>query len=247
MDIAKIRKKAQARDQEAEGPEKETAVAPEPPPERPGPDDAGASEQGATAEPSAEVSAPPRGPKTEPVAPKASAPVAQPTEAPPAEADYERERGTEEVLELLTFALGNEEFAFRVSEVEEIIRYQKITKVPTMPEFVKGITSLRGKIIPVVDLKSRLALVRSGAEGSSRETAEGPLDQGKILILSGPKGLIGATIDRILGVVRMPGGSILAAPGHLSEGEREFLEGVVVLEKRFISIIRSEDALSVGA
>ena len=67
----------------------------------------------------------------------------------------------------------------------------------------------------------------------------------KILILSGPKGLIGATIDKVLGVVRFPGGSVLDPPAHLSEEELKYLEGVVISEKRFISIIRSYDALDI--
>ncbi len=144
------------------------------------------------------------------------------------------------MLELLTFSISNEEFAFRVPEVEEIIRHQRITRVPTMPDYVQGITSLRGKIIPVLDLKKRLVLKNAAA-------AEGPEKSGggKILILEGPKGLIGATIDKVLGVVRFEEGNILDPPGHLSEEELRFIEGVVIQEKRFISIIRSCDALDV--
>ncbi len=63
-----------------------------------------------------------------------------------------------ELVELLTFSLSNEEYAFRVSDVEEVLRMQRITMVPTMPDYVLGITSLRGKIIPVIDLKTRLNL-----------------------------------------------------------------------------------------
>lgn len=144
-----------------------------------------------------------------------------------------------DLLELLTFSISDEEFAFRVPEVEEIIRYQRITEVPTVPEYVRGITSLRGKIIPVLDLKKRLALKREGPEGPQKT------GDGKILILAGPRGLIGATIDKVLGVMRFTEGSILPPPGHLSDDELRFIEGVVILEKRFISIVRSYDALDI--
>ncbi len=155
-----------------------------------------------------------------------------PEEAPEAE---------EAVLELLTFSLASEEFAFRVSEVEEIIRFQRITAVPTMPDYVRGITSLRGKIIPVIDLKTRLAL-----KGAAEPKPErGDRDVRTILILSGPKGMIGATIDKVLGVMRFPAGAILDPPAHLAENELKYIEGVVILEKRFISIIRSDDALDI--
>lgn len=144
-------------------------------------------------------------------------------------------------LELLTFSLSNEEFAFRISEVEEIIRYQRITGVPTTPNYVRGITSLRGKIIPVIDLKSRLALKGPVKPEQEREEKEDK----RILILSGPKGMIGATIDKVLGVVRFPASAVLDPPAHLTENELKHIEGVVILEKRFISIIRSDDALEI--
>jgi purine-binding chemotaxis protein CheW len=147
----------------------------------------------------------------------------------------------ETALELLTFSLSSEEFAFRVSEVEEIIRFQRITGVPTMPDYVRGITSLRGKIIPVIDLKTRLALKGSVEPQQER----GKKEDRRILILSGPKGMIGATIDRVLGVVRFPAGTILDPPAHLTETELKYIEGVVILEKRFISIIRSDDAMDI--
>lgn len=152
------------------------------------------------------------------------------------------------VAELLTFSLAKEEFAFKVSEVEEIIRFQRITLVPTMPVYVAGITSLRGKIIPVIDLRARLALKDDGGEVVSlpKADADGLIEgTGKIIVLSGPLGLIGAIIDKILGVVRLPDDVILEPPAHLTEDETKFIEGVVIVEKRFISIIRSADALNI--
>jgi len=82
--------------------------------------------------------------------------------------------------------------------------------------------------------------------GDTGDLAENGTRQ-KILILSGPRGLIGADIDKILGVLRFPGGRVLDPPAHLSEEEIAFIEGVVILEKRFISIFRSEEILDIGA
>jgi len=157
------------------------------------------------------------------------------------------EGGEEETLEILTFSLGREEFAFRVPDVEEIVRFQKITRVPTLPRYVLGITSLRGKIIPVLDLKARLGITRDRQEVSSSdllEQAESGTEQ-KILIVSGSRGMIGAIIDRVLGVIRIAGREILDPPAHLSEMELKYIEGVVIAEKRFISIIHAEDTLSI--
>ena len=158
----------------------------------------------------------------------------------------EKPAGT--ILELITFSLAREEFAFRVSEMEEIVRHQRITKVPTLPNYVCGITSLRGKIIAVIDLKTRLSL-QEMADGEPTagtcEINDARDEQKKILVLNGPKGPIGAIIDKVFGVVRFPVGDLLEPPTHLSEEELKFIEGIVIFEKRFISIIRSTEALNI--
>ena len=150
------------------------------------------------------------------------------------------------LLELLTFSLGTEEFAFKVAEVEEIIRLQKMTKVPTMGNYVIGITSLRGKIIPVLDLKARLNLKQTG-EVPEYGTEENPggSRESKILIIDGPKGFIGAAIDRVMGVVSLAKGRVLEPPAHLNEAEMKYIEGIVILEKRFISVLRAEDTMNI--
>jgi purine-binding chemotaxis protein CheW len=58
----------------------------------------------------------------------------------------------------LTFALGHEEFAFQVLRVREIMGVQEITAVPQTPDYVKGVINLRGKVIPVVDLRLKFGL-----------------------------------------------------------------------------------------
>lgn len=149
-------------------------------------------------------------------------------------------------VELLTFSIGKEEFAFEVGEVEEIIRLQKMTKVPTIQNYVIGITSLRGKIIPVLDLKARLNLKHTG-EAPEYGTEENPggSRESKILIIEGPKGFIGATIDRVLGVVSVPKNRVLEPPAHLNEAEIKYIRGIVILEKRFISVLRAEDTMNI--
>lgn len=161
------------------------------------------------------------------------------------------DENTEELVELLTFSLSREEYAFRVAEVEEILRLQNITRVPTMPDYLLGITSLRGKIIPVIDLKTRLNLqeksLTTQSPGDGTETETKKIGEKKILIIEGPKGLIGAVIDKVIGVVRLPLSEMLQPPGHLNENELKFIEGIVVLEKRFISIIHSDAAMDIEA
>jgi purine-binding chemotaxis protein CheW len=141
----------------------------------------------------------------------------------------------EEVVEILTFRLLQEEFAFRISQLAEILRHQRITRVPKVPNYILGITSLRGKVIPVIDLKLKLSLA---GEQSVYE------QKGKILIINGPKGPIGAAVDKVIGVSRMAKSDILPPPSHLSERELKFIYGVAVVDKRFVSIINMEETVS---
>lgn len=158
------------------------------------------------------------------------------TEAKGIEKKIERDK-TNDVIEILTFNLLKEEFAFRISELEEIRRYQRITMVPKMPNYVLGITSLRGKVIPVIDLKLKLFLTDKASYLNHK---------GKILIIKGPKGPIGAAIDKVISVVRISKSEIMPPPSHLSEAELKFIEGVIVINKRFISIINMEEAVAIN-
>jgi purine-binding chemotaxis protein CheW len=144
---------------------------------------------------------------------------------------------TDEVIEILTFKLLKEEFAFRISQLKEILKYQRITRVPKMPDYVLGITSLRGKVIPVIDLRTKILPHENVAEIDEKI---------KILIIKGPKGMIGAVIDKLIGVMRIAKADILPPPTHLSEEQLKFIEGIAVLEKRFISIINMEEAITIN-
>jgi purine-binding chemotaxis protein CheW len=232
MDIAKIRKKARPQGQEKKAEERPAATAE-------------VLETAVEAVPDAPQETEPIPEEIWGIADKGGADKPAVAEAVSTESSDEETH----ITELLTFSLDKEEFAFRVSEVEEIVRFQRITVLPSVPDYVSGITSLRGKIIPVIDLKKRLALnIKSSGESAyTGSSGDNDFDdaKGKIIVLSGPRGLIGAIIDMVNGVVRLPNEMILEPPPHLTEEETRFIEGVVIIDKRFISIIRSEDALDI--
>lgn len=228
MDIAKIRKKA--KEQAAEKRPEEPALHPEP----------GAEATPPAAEEAAGAVVPEA---TEEALPGADG-------SPKAEETYFLPEGEmaeegQAQLELLTFRLASEEFAFRVEEVEEIVRLQKITRVPSVPSYMVGVTSLRGKVIPVIDLKARLNLGKPLQAAGGGADFDGESTMGKILIIAGPEGLIGAIIDKVVGVVRLSRHDVLEPPAHLTEAEKKFIEGIVILEKRFISVIRSAETMDI--
>lgn len=139
----------------------------------------------------------------------------------------------EDIEELLTFKLSNEDYAFKVSDIEEILRPQRYAWVPKTENFVLGITSLRGKIIPLIDLKKRINL-----DGGYDE------EKSKILILRGPKGSIGVVVDKVIDVIRVSSGEIVEPPSHLNEEKAKFIEGVVIVNNRFVSVMRLSEVMN---
>ncbi|MDP2278288.1 MAG: chemotaxis protein CheW, partial [Nitrospirota bacterium] len=123
----------------------------------------------------------------------------------------------------------------------EIFIPQQITMVPKAPDYILGITSVRGKVMPVLDLKKRLSIKDNGAAASGGGKA-----RKKILTLKGPKGRIGIMIDRINGVIRIDESDIAEPPAHLSESDLMFVGGVVLYNGRFISVIRLEEAADIN-
>jgi len=73
-----------------------------------------------------------------------------------------------DIIQLVTFSINNEEYGVNVSEVYEIIRLPKIQRLPRAPEFIKGIISLRGEVVPIVDLRNRFGLKEIGDDQFKR-------------------------------------------------------------------------------
>ncbi len=156
---------------------------------------------------------------------------------PQSKVAQEAEAAEEDIVELLTFNLSKEEFAFRVSDIAEILRAQRVAAVPKMPGYLLGVTSLRGKIIPVIDLKKRLVIA---------QTAEVKDERKKILILKGSRGPFGAMIDNVKGVIRISTSDIAEPPAHIAEAELAFIEGVVLHNGRVITVVRMEEVANIN-
>jgi chemotaxis signal transduction protein len=137
-------------------------------------------------------------------------------------------------VDFLRFSLRKEDYAIRISEIEEILRPQAITSVPGANPFVIGITSFRGKMIPVVDIRKRL--LAEPQERDQRKLA-------KIVILRGPKGAIGIFVETQMEVIIVPEKDIMEPPSHLSEEERKYIEGVSVFDDNFVSVINMDELL----
>ncbi|GBD99144.1 chemotaxis protein CheW [bacterium BMS3Abin07] len=136
------------------------------------------------------------------------------------------------LAEFLVFTLIDEYYAFRLKELEEVVKGQMVTFVPKMPDYILGLTSLRGKMLPVMDLKARLS-IKGERKGKKKN----------ILIVKGTKGSIGMLIDKVVGVRRIGIDGIKEPPTHLNDEQVRFIESVVRGDTKFISILNLEEVL----
>ncbi|MBI4710424.1 MAG: chemotaxis protein CheW [Nitrospirae bacterium] len=140
----------------------------------------------------------------------------------------------DEQMEVLAFNVADEEYAVMTKEIHEILRYQDITPVPRAAKYFKGVTSIRGKILPVVDLRERIGLKE---EAGSRR---------KIIILRTSKEPIGILVGLVLDVLRFPAAALLQPPSTLNDEEKNFVKGVVRVKDRFISVLNVEEIAKIS-
>ncbi len=129
-------------------------------------------------------------------------------------------------LQLVTFGLGEEEFAVDILKVQEINRMMSLTRVPSSPPEVEGVINLRGKIIPVVDLRRRFSL--PPAERSA---------QSRIVVVEVHGRVIGFVVDRVSEVLRISRSIVEPAPAMVCSVDSDFIEGVGKLEDRLLILL----------
>ena len=139
----------------------------------------------------------------------------------------------------LTFRLSNEDYGIEILKVVEIIQMQEVTSVPQTPHFVRGVINLRGKVIPVIELRVKFGM----------ETEEDTNDTCIIVVNVGNMQM-GIVIDEVSEVLNITGGEIEAAPQFGSGVATEFILGMAKTEnavKILIDIERVLDAEEMAA
>jgi len=115
----------------------------------------------------------------------------------------------------LTFYLGDEEYGLEILKVQEIIGLMSITRVPRTPEFVRGVINLRGKVIPIVDLRSKF---RMEAVEDTEETC--------IIVVQTQGVQFGVVVDRVSEVVDLKDENIEEAPEFGAEIDTDYILGM---------------------
>jgi purine-binding chemotaxis protein CheW len=139
-------------------------------------------------------------------------------------------------VQLVTFMLGAEEFGIQISQIQEIDRLGKITKVPNAAKFIEGVTNLRGEVIPVLDTRKRFELEAKPSDDRTRII---------IVDLGGIK--TGLVVDSVREVLNLARKDIAPPPEAIGSAiDQQFISGIGKVDagKRMIVLLDVEKILS---
>lgn len=137
------------------------------------------------------------------------------------------------IIQLIVFNLGDEEFGADIAQVREIIRRGSVTPIPDSPDFIKGVTNVRGEIAVVIDLKKRFFL-----------HAKKEVEERHIIMTEQDKNLFGLMVDEVSEVLRISETDIKTTPELVTRIDRIYISGVLTLENRLIMMLDLEKVLS---
>ena len=134
---------------------------------------------------------------------------------------------TDLATQLVTFSVGEEEFGVDILKVQEIIKHVAVTRVPSAPPGVEGVINLRGRVLPVVDLRSRFGLPQ---EATGKETRIVVVELGEV-------GVVGFRVDRVREVIRLDESTVEATPELAKGVDATYIRGVARLEDRLLILV----------
>jgi purine-binding chemotaxis protein CheW len=142
-----------------------------------------------------------------------------------------------DLLQLVTFGLGNEEFAVDILKVREINRLREITKIPNAPLYLDGVINLRGRVIPVINLRNNFGLPHQENDGRTR-----------IMIMDMNGLTIGVIVDYVSEVLRISPDIVEPPPViALEEAGKNFIRGIAKMEDRLVILIDMDSITGLGA
>ncbi|KXS41899.1 MULTISPECIES: chemotaxis protein CheW [unclassified Candidatus Frackibacter] len=128
-------------------------------------------------------------------------------------------------MQLVAFRLNDEEYGVEILETQEIIEMQRITKIPNAPNFVEGIISLRGEIIPIIDLRKRFNLDISNEE------------EQRIIIVETEGNKVGMIVDEVKEVLSISKDTVKPPPKIAGGINKKYLEGVIKIDDKLLVLL----------
>lgn len=144
-------------------------------------------------------------------------------------------------FQLVVFELGEERYGLDIATVYEIIRHQPVTAVPQAPPFVEGVINLRGRIIPVVDLRRRFGMPSGQVTRATR-----------IVVCEAAGTRVGLVVDGVSEVLMAPIDAVEQTPEVASTDEADYLRGIAKLGERLVilldlgGLLGTADAAAIG-
>lgn len=136
-------------------------------------------------------------------------------------------------LQLVSFRLDQEEYGIEITKVQEIILMGEITRVPQTPDYIKGLINLRSMVIPIVDLRTRFQMPE-----------QTPTDETRIMVVNVSGRTIGIIVDAVSEVLRISADQIAPPPPTVAGLGRDYLTGLVKLEKRLLILLDIDKILN---
>ena len=141
----------------------------------------------------------------------------------------------EDLLQLVSFKIGEEEFGVDILFVREINRMVEITRVPKSPEYVEGVINLRGKVIPIVSLRKRMGMPEKELDKDTR-----------IVVVELEDQLIGFVVDAVSEVLRISRNITESPPETASGVDAEYITGIAKMDERLLILLNLNRLLSFG-
>jgi purine-binding chemotaxis protein CheW len=147
----------------------------------------------------------------------------------------EMERAAHEE-QLVAFCLANEIYGVDISLIHEIIRLRDITEIPRTSPDIEGVINLRGKIVPILDLRKRLGLPAVERTGATR-----------IIVVEIADCTVGVVVDAVTGVLRMPDANIEPPSELVSDLDADYIRGVGKADEKLVILLDMPKVLRVEA
>ena len=138
----------------------------------------------------------------------------------------------DDLIQLVTFRIGEEEFGVDILAVQEIIRMMQITMVPRAPEFIEGVINLRGKVIPVINMRTRFNKPALDQDSNTR-----------IVVIELENKIVGFLVDGVSEVLRIPESTVEDPPPVVAGIGSEYIRGIGKLDNRLLILLNLDNLL----
>jgi purine-binding chemotaxis protein CheW len=150
-------------------------------------------------------------------------------------ADRQKTEALLDEVQIVSFKVGREEFGLEIDKVKEIIRFPEIVKVPNVPDYIKGIISLRDTLMPIVDMRTKLG---TGSDEVTTTT--------RVVVVDVAGAFVGLTVDQVYEVIRIPRSIIYPPPAAVLSETGEKITGIARVDdgQRIIMLMDPQNVIS---